>query len=137
MASKKDKADHMRWQVEKRSQNQACCVRLFELLNKHSRKCSGDVKCFLAAQDLIGAAFSLWRAVFLGNKGGDVEIVFSHAMKFFEGVILDNSISYVQDKNNNEWTFNYYASNARFRLIALHEDWPTVVPNGNQKSVPQ
>jgi len=74
--SKKDKAEHMRWQVEKRSENQACCLRLFELLNKYPDKWSKDVDYFLAAQELIGAAFSLWRAVFLGNKDGDVELVF-------------------------------------------------------------
>jgi len=57
-------------------------------------------------------------------------------MKFFEGVILDNSISYVQDKNNNEWTFNYYATNARYRLIYLHEEWPDVVPKWKSKKRP-
>ncbi|MDQ7250544.1 hypothetical protein [Dongia sedimenti] len=108
---------HMRWLVERRSENQQCCLKLFELLEKN--RSTWEDEQFFAAQDMVGAAFSLWRAVFLGEKLSKRKLVYQHFRDFLGGLIEDNAISYVQDKKNREWTFNYYVENARFRLDAL------------------
>ncbi len=41
---------------------------------------------------LIGAAFSLWRAVFLADTFRDVRTIHSNQEAFLEKVITDNSI---------------------------------------------
>jgi hypothetical protein len=119
--------EHMQWQVTWRSKNQECCLSLFKLLRAHEDIwLEGDY--FFAAQDMISAAFSLWRAVFLSDKEAKRSLVFKHSKDFLESVILDNAISYMQDKKNNEWTFNYYVTNARYRLVDMHERHSTIVP---------
>jgi hypothetical protein len=120
------KLDHMRWLVCGRSRNQECCLHLYSLLQKYPDRWSGENS--YAASNLVGAAFSLWRAVFLGEKEGSKQAEYQHLMLFLANVIEDNSISYVQDKRNNEWTFNYYVDNARLRLTELRNNWKKVVP---------
>jgi hypothetical protein len=122
----------MRWLVAQRSKNQKSCLAIFELLEKHPKTWQRN-NYFFASQALIGAAFSLWRAVFLGNKTGKRSIVLKHSKSCLESVVLDNMISYPQDKRNNEWTFNYYLESARFRLKYLADEWPKVVPKWQYK----
>lgn len=38
-------------------------------------------------------------------------------------MLMDNAITYAQDRDSREWTFNYYLDNARYRL---EEDWPEI-----------
>lgn len=122
----KDQLDHMRWLVRQRSKNQECCLKLYCLLEANQTAWRND-KYFWAAQAMVGAAFSLWRAVFLGDKKeATKKAVLEHSMNFLESVIADNAVSYVTDKKNNEWTFNYYVESARSRLEYLHGKWPAV-----------
>ena len=133
-----NKIDHMKWQVKWRSKNQECSLSLFELLNRHPKRWQQDAY-YDAALQMSGAAFSLWRAVFLADKEKRTrEAVLQHSMDFLEAVILDNAISYLQDKKTNEWTFNYYVGNARLRLIKLSNDWHKlgVVPEWESKTRP-
>jgi hypothetical protein len=116
----------MNWQVENRSKNQCCSVKLYEILETYSERFQKD-EYFFASQDLISAAFSLWRAVFLTDKTGRRVEVLKMSQLFLSNVILDNSISYAQDKLTREWTFNYYLENARFRLERLHRKHPKLV----------
>ncbi|WP_437303917.1 hypothetical protein [Sorangium sp. So ce388] len=80
-----------------------------------------------AAQNLLSVTFSLWRAAFLAGKTGTRTKVFDNGVLFLERLIADNAISYTQDRQSNEWTFNYYTKNARASLRELHENWPTMV----------
>jgi hypothetical protein len=75
---------------------------------------------------LLSSCFSLWRAAFLADKSGTREAVFEHSRSFLERMLADNAITYVQDRNSREWTFNYYASNALEALLRLGERWKSV-----------
>ena len=65
---------------------------------------------------LVGATFSLWRAVFLVELDNDWDTRLGNAESFLEKVIRDNAIGYADDWNNRRWSFAFYADNARYRL---------------------
>jgi hypothetical protein len=73
-------------------------------------------------QELVGVSFSLWRAVFLADRAED-ETRSEHAATFLAKMLTDNAIAFTQDRENREWTFNYYLDNAFFRLEQLGKDW--------------
>lgn len=121
------KMEHLNWAVESRYRNQKCSVRLLALFLEHEELWKTRTWS-RAAQDLLAASFSLWRAAFLADKTAKRVAVFSHGVDFLEKVIEDNAITYVQDRKSNEWTFNYYTRNARSSLESLHHYWPAEVP---------
>jgi hypothetical protein len=63
----------------------------------------------------IGAAFSLWRAVFLVHSE-DVSQRQSHAKDFLRRVIERNIILFGDDESTRVWSGGYYINNALFRL---------------------
>jgi hypothetical protein len=65
---------------------------------------------------LIGAAFSLWRAVFLADTFRDDIQIHQSQEAFLLKVITDNAILFADDKANRHWTVEYYLENAKFRL---------------------
>lgn len=119
------KLEHLEWAIHSRAKNQRCSLRLLALLKKYEDTWKTK-KFSRAAQDLIAVAFSLWRAAFLADKTSKRADVFNHGRDFLEKVIEDNAISYPQDKNSREWTFNYYTRNARASLQQLAEHWDGV-----------
>lgn len=126
--TQRKKIEHLKWAIESRYRNQRCAVRLLGLFMEHEELWKTQTWS-RAAQDLLAASFSLWRAAFLADKTAKRVAVFSHGTEFLEKVIEDNAISYVQDRKSNEWTFNYYTRNARSSLETLHEYWPEHVPS--------
>ena len=46
------------------------------------------------------------------------------AVKFMSEMLENNAIAYTQERKTKDWTFNYYAANARYRLKDLKERWP-------------
>lgn len=70
--------------------------------------------------------FSLWRAAFLADKTGKRHAVVEHAKTFLGKMIIDNAITYPQDRNAREWTFNYYTDNAKGGLLTLAKRWNSV-----------
>ncbi len=123
MAKAELSLDHLAWAVESRARNQRSCLRLLTLLRTYEHFwITQDLS--KATQDLIGIAFSLWRAAFLADKKGKRETIFAHGVDFLEKVIESNAISFATDMNSNEWTFNYYTKNARSSLTLLANRWP-------------
>lgn len=120
-----EKREHLEWSIQSRARNQSCSLRLLGLFHDYPNFWKTK-KYAQAAQDLTAVAFSLWRAAFLAQKTGKRTEVFAHAKIFFERVIEDNAISYPSDKTSREWTFNYYARNARSSLETLHASWPEI-----------
>ena len=122
MAKKELSLDHLAWAIESRARNQRSSLRLLGLFRKyeHFWKTQDLSK---ATQDLIGVAFSLWRAAFLADKVAKREEVFAHGVDFLGKIIDSNSISFATDKASNEWTFNYYAKNARLSLTLIADNW--------------
>lgn len=68
-------------------------------------------------QSYVGAAFSLWRAVFLCHDGNELnERLEPNAKKFLRRVIIRNTIGFNDDMDARAWTGGYYINNALFRL---------------------
>ena len=78
------------------------------------------------AQHLVAACFSLWRAVFLADKEIKRSQVLAHARNFLAKMLVDNAITYPQDRTTRNWTFNYYMNNATNALVRLSGEWPEV-----------
>ncbi len=77
--------------------------------------------------EALGAAFSLWRAVFLlirePAQEQAVQSVDSHAKKLLEKLIRTNTISFGDDLGSRRWSSNYYVENAvsRIKKLTGHE----------------
>jgi hypothetical protein len=128
--TKKDELspDHLKWLVEKRSENQGASLLLYCLLKKHSIKIRKHHEYVNIAQGLVSISFSLWRAVFLSDTFGDMHRTLEDAEDFLGKLILDNAISYPQDRNAREWTFGYYVGNAHYRLARIALALPKILP---------
>jgi hypothetical protein len=70
-------------------------------------------------QQLVGASFSLWRAVFLLGRERDRAASHSAAMQFLHLLVRDNAIAYPQDRETASWSAGYYLGNAMYRLREL------------------
>lgn len=125
---------HLKWSVDSRHKNQIICLELLELFDKNEQKWKTK-RNSRWAQDLIAVSFSLWRAAFLAERRGGREFVFNDGKSFLSKVIEDNAISYAQDKNSREWTFNYYTRNAQFHLEHLHDLAENVFPPFERKNM--
>jgi hypothetical protein len=115
--------EYLDWLVGRRSANQKACFDLYKLLEIDVDVWKKSTENTRAAELLVGVGFSLWRAVFLGNRTGKRKAKIGHATSFLKTLVYDNMIGYQTDKTANEWTFNYYVHSARYRLEELHEDW--------------
>jgi hypothetical protein len=113
---------HLTWLVRNRSANQKISLRLYKLLQAHPEKLK-LTKNSVTAQNLIAATFSLWRAVFLSDKTGARGASLQDASAFLGKLIISNMINFSEDRAAREWTFNYYISDARYRLKKIAEDW--------------
>ena len=107
------------WLVERRSQIQAFLLRLHGFLEANPTQLTLEKS--LALQLLLGAGFSLWRAVFLADRGRNLERVDVDAKEFLRLLIKDNAINYAQDDKTRAWTVGYYINNAYFRLHLTYE----------------
>ena len=113
--------EHAEWLVENRASTQRVSVKLFKLLKEHP---TADKGLSISTQALVSISFSLWRAVFLSDKTGFRDDTNEDATKLLSEMLQNNAIAYSQERSSKNWTFNYYASNARYRLEELAEKWP-------------
>jgi hypothetical protein len=116
------------WLVNSRSENQKTSLELYEFLLAHQDQIATNDDYAQIALALVGIAFSLWRAVFLGDKKTP-QTPLTDAVVFLKKVIQDNAIGYQQDRNASDWTFDYYLHNARYRLYEIRSRWPEVLPH--------
>ena len=112
---------HFDWLVDSRSQNQKSTLALYKIIETHEMLLSRNIVLQILAQDLASIAFSLWRAVFLGDLDGAREIQLMHVKKFLQSLIAHNAILYQTDFNTREWSFWYYLDNATARLRDIAE----------------
>lgn len=136
MSTSKVSLEHLKWAIQARGKNQGSCLRLLTLFENHAAFWKAK-KTSRAAQDLVAVAFSLWRAAFLAEKTGNRAQVFAHGRDFLIRIIEDNAISYVQDKNSREWTFNYYTKSARSSLTLMSNYWSEVPKYDGKKRSPR
>ena len=116
---------HLRWLVDSRTANQNAALKLYTLLCEHSEQMVTP-EWSAKAQHLVAACFSLWRAAFLADKGVQRSEVQAHARTFLAKMLVDNAITYPQDRSTRNWTFNYYMNNATNELLILSKDWPDI-----------
>lgn len=116
--------DHLEWLVERRSAVQAELLRILKLIRSRDAELNRDVRLLGITHLMIGSAFSLWRAVFLGNVTLGRERIAQKAEEFLELLIADNAIGYPQDRMTSEWTFGYYLNNATCRIGELSSRSP-------------
>jgi len=112
---------HAAWLVENRAATQRTSAKLYGLLRKHPQKLN-DLA--LETQHLVAVSFSLWRSAFLSDKTGFREDTQAGSINFLSEMLQNNAIAYSQERSAKDWTFNYYADNARYRLRELKERWP-------------
>lgn len=109
-----------RWLVPKRSEIQHALLDLLVIgtvLARKKRLSPNAVEWRLFGW-LVGAGFSLWRAVFTAEKKLDEQINHKAARDFLQNVIRTNAVGFQQEQNS--WSYGYYLNNARFRLIEAH-----------------
>ena len=108
----------MEWLIGERTRVQISASKLLDLIQNNADRFSGDTNAENVAGLMIGAAFSLWRAVFLAPKRPTANIeMIGQGSRFLEKFLRDNSISYGDEKKNRQWSFGYYLNSARFRLL--------------------
>jgi hypothetical protein len=110
------------WLIEQRSRIQAEAAKLLCLLQPNITKFQTDRNLEDVAGLMLGAAFSLWRAIFLASsRPTPTENMIGMGIEFLTKVLRDNSISYMDEKRMREWSFGYYLNSARFRLLRVAE----------------
>jgi hypothetical protein len=107
---------HLEWLVTRRSEIQADLLDIYKLTVSCRDEFSKNLAALGFSHLMVGAGFSLWRAVFLGNVTLSQDIVAGKAEEFLLTLIEDNAIGYPQDRRMQEWTFGYYVNNAAFRI---------------------
>jgi hypothetical protein len=114
--SKKPNVEHLRWAVDQRAEIQRTLLALYEYVrNTPSTGSYANPREYLL-DNLIGAAFSLWRAVFLAETYRTDESIRKSQETFLAKVISDNSITFGDDKINRAWTVGYYLDDAKLRI---------------------
>jgi hypothetical protein len=127
--------EDLEWAVNSRHKNQQCALGLYKLLEEYEDKRGWSEDNSFIARSLVGIAFSLWRAAFLGDKKvGTNKESRKKAKAYLGKVIQDNAISFPQDRDHKEWTYDYYIENAYLRLrhlrsvnqwlMACEPNWP-------------
>jgi hypothetical protein len=113
--------EHGQWLVKHRAATQKTSAELYRLLREYEVEIEG---MGFTTQALIGVSFSLWRSAFLSDKTGNPEDTYESGVKFMSEMLQNNAIAYSQERNSKDWTFNYYATNARLRLEDLKRKRP-------------
>jgi hypothetical protein len=117
---------HLEWLVASRSKNQRAALRLFNLFEQYPELLKSPALA-RKAQKLVATCFSLWRAAFLADKKGTRHAVFEDARAFLAKMLVDNAITYPQDRGSREFTFDYYMNNATEALLRFAEQkWPRI-----------
>ncbi len=107
--------EHLEWLVKHRSMIQQTLFNMYKFMREHPSKLSDATKTQAFAL-LAGAAFSLWRAVFLTETSRDWSIVEGNLISFLDSVVSDNAITYQDDKRNRAWSVGYYIDDAKLRI---------------------
>jgi hypothetical protein len=93
-AAKKPDVEHLRWAVNQRAEIQRTLLALYEYVRKTPSKTGYAEPRVYLLDNLIGAAFSLWRAVFLAEIYRTDETIHQSQEAFLAKVISDNSITF-------------------------------------------
>jgi len=111
------------WLVQQRSLIQELLLKLHQFGSRSADRLTDDFTRNIFHL-LVGAAFSLWRAVFLIEPETSTQQSVDHSVTFLELLVRDNTINYSQDRNTRAWTAGYYLNGAYYRLaeVVAHFD---------------
>lgn len=108
--------EHLRWAIDQRGEIQKSLLAIYECIKRHHVS-TANIDTQHMLNYLVGAAFSLWRAVFLADTFRNYEAIQKSQLGFLEKLLSDNSISFADDKNNRGWSVGYYLENSKLRLV--------------------
>jgi len=114
LVSDRDELEQLTWAIEQRAEIQRTLLALYDILSRYPPQ-----HYFVehhALDNLVGAAFSLWRAVFLSDTFRGYSEVHQSLQQFVRKVITDNAINFTDDVRHRHWTVGYYLDNAESRL---------------------
>jgi len=112
--------EFLSWLVRSRAENQRLLLDLLVFGRQHPEQ-AGPHTLF---QRIVGAAFSLWRAVFLVEGERQAEDIYTDAIMFLDLLVGDNMINYTQDRTTKRWTSGFYLNNAYYRLQDAYRRLP-------------
>lgn len=112
--------EHLRWAIDHRAKIQHTLLGLYDYARTVS-PAVGEAWQIPLLDDLISAAFSLWRAAFLAGELRTYENVRDAQLSFLATVIATNSITFPDDRRNSTWTVSFYLENARHRALSAHK----------------
>jgi len=112
-----------RWLVDQRAKIQATFLDLYKCSSSPLVNASSIEPHWATAWAFLGgAAFSLWRAVFLAETAesgpDDWPAIHNNATHFLGEVIRTNTITFTHDDKMRVWTCRYYLHNAYCKLAA-------------------
>jgi hypothetical protein len=119
--------EHLEWAIDQRAKIQHTLLALYKFVRDNSPDQLGLVTMSLL-DDLIAAAFSLWRAVFLSESNREWTSIHKSQENFLASVITNNAITYSDDKRNRDWTISYYLENAKHRIKSAHLKAEEIAP---------
>src|SRR5262245_10842027 len=109
------------WLVQERTRIQFFAVELLQFMRAKKDAIIASNKDSDCALLMVGAAFSLWRAIFLTHTDRTISGNFDAAEAFLTKVVRHNTISYFDDFKWSAWSFGYYLNNCRFRLQQIRD----------------
>ncbi len=107
--------------VTHRAQIQEAIRKLYFLSHRDEQLTGGTTERVVRGL-LVGASFSLWRAVFTASQPLDQPTNIDQSLKFLKNLIETNAVAFQAEQNS--WAFGYYINNARFRLRAAYDLLP-------------
>jgi hypothetical protein len=110
---------HLTWVIDQRAKIQHTLLALYTYLNETGAQDSHAPEA-VALNDLIAAAFSLWRAIFLTELERTDKNHHQAQVRFLKKVITTNAIAFQDDLNSSTWSLGFYMENAMHRVLAAH-----------------
>lgn len=124
------------WLVESRSKVQHVLLDIYTFLKDNPELQQREFERSVFGL-LIGAAFSLWRAVFLTSADRSWPSILEAAEDMLKLVLEDNAITFQQDKRTRNWMAGYYLNNARDRLVRVRSKFVEVMDADRLAQIPQ
>jgi hypothetical protein len=113
---------HLKWVVQYRTINQHSLLQLYKLGKTQEASIVSDSAHRSVFALLVGAGFSLWRAVTLSDVRRTWPEIVGDANKLLLRLVQDNAVGYPQDRDTREWMGGYYLNNAKWRLIRARDE---------------
>ena len=112
----------LEWRVESRNKIQNLALDIFVFLkDEHGRLCN-DTDSGSPVGRIVGAAFSLWRAVFLADNEHRWVPALEAGEEFLHQIVMHNSIGYMTEYDHRNWAFGFYINNAKHRIREICEN---------------